>query len=98
MLLTFNFMELGVQSKTDLSRIHAGQFVFVALRTAQLAEQLPQRNVFLRNANRGEVRGDELMDGEDVRKFDIQSRLLSAVEIIELVDIKLSFSWTNGDD
>lgn len=91
-------MKLRVERETNFRSIDASQFMFVTLSTTQFSQKLPQGNIFLCDADGREIRGYKLMNGENIRKLDIESRLLGVVKVIELIDIELGLGGTDGND
>lgn len=69
-MLTFVFVELGVESQGDLGGADVQQLVLVVLRTSKFAHDLAQR-IVLGWAESRKIVNNEIMDGEDVRKLDV---------------------------
>ena len=95
-MLTFVFVELGVESQGDLGGADVQQLVLVVLRTSKFAHDLAQGIVLGWTESR-KIVNNEIVDGEDVRKLDVQCRLSAGKEVVELVDLKVSFGIANID-
>lgn len=93
-MLTFVFVELGVESQGDLGGADVQQLVLVVFRTSKFAHDLAQ-GIVLGWAQSRKIVNDEIMDGEDVRKLDVQCRLSAGKEVVELVNLKVCFRVAN---
>ena len=65
------------------------------------ATKLPDnvsQGIILGGAEIGSVSSDDVVDGEDVRHFDVQCRFSLGVEVIELVNVELRLGiWDSND-
>lgn len=89
-------MQLGIERQTDFRRAYSHHFAFVCLGASQIVHQFSQ-DIILCRTDVGNLSRDKLMDGEDVRHFDVQRRLGPGVQIIELVNVKLRFRVSDGN-
>jgi hypothetical protein len=96
-MLTFMFVELGVESQGDLSRADVQQLVLVVFRTSEFAHNLAEW-IVLGGAESRNIINNEIVDGEDVRKLDVQCRLSAGKEVVELVNLKVCFRVANIDE
>jgi hypothetical protein len=81
-------MELRVQCQGDFSRADMQQLILVVLSAAQFSDNLAE-GIVLGRAEGWEIVNDEVVNGEDVRKFDVQRRLRTRKQIVELVNLVL---------
>jgi hypothetical protein len=96
-MLTFMFVELGVESQGDLSRADVQQLVLVVFRTSEFAHNLAE-GIVLGGTESRNIVNNEIVDGEDVRKLDVQCRLSAGKEVVELVNLKVCFRVANIDE
>lgn len=72
------------------------QLIFVVLCAAELTDNFTKR-VILRRAETGKVVNDEVVDCEYIGKLDVERGLRPCEEVVELVNLELSFSRTDVD-
>ena len=94
--LTLFVTQLRTQGQTDLRAANVLQLVLIVLYAAKLANNLSQ-HIFLARADDRYVSRNQMMDREDIRHLDIQRRLCTSIEVIELVDVELSLGGGNID-
>ncbi|KAL8954442.1 MAG: hypothetical protein Q9193_007244, partial [Seirophora villosa] len=94
--LTFLVMQLWIQGKTDLGAADMLEFMLVVLDAAQLPDHFTQ-HIILTRAYARHITGHKVMDGEDVRHFDVQRWLGASIQVVELVDVELSLGRGNID-
>jgi hypothetical protein len=93
-LLTFLFMELRVQCQGDFSRADMQQLILVVLSAAEFSDNLAE-GIVLGRAEGWEIVNDEVVNGENVRKFDVQRRLRTRKQIVELINLVLHLGVAN---
>ena len=87
-------MQLWVQSKTYLRIADMLEFVLVVLNATELADHFSQ-DIVLTGANALHVTGHKVMYGENIGHFYIQCGFGPCVQIIEFIDVELSFGRRN---
>lgn len=95
-MLTFVFMELGIESQCDFGRADVQQLVLVVLCASKLTYYLAQR-IVLGRAEGWEVVDDEVVDGEHICKLDVQCWFGSREEVVELVNLEVCLGVANVD-
>lgn len=94
--LTFLVMQLWIQGKTDLGAADMLEFMLVVLDAAQLPDHFTQ-HIILTRAYARHITSHKVMDGEDVRHFDVQCWLGASIQVVKLVDVELSLGRGNID-
>jgi hypothetical protein len=89
-------MILRIQGQGNLAGADVQKLVFVVLRATELTDNLAE-GIVLRGTQTWQVVDDEVVNGEYICEFDVECWLGSCEQIVELVNLKLSFGGANID-